>query len=99
MLARNPPVNAAVDPVKQSRVLKRLLRDLITFTGVASADLANKPRKPQQLKRRRVLYRRGDISDADLLLLINEIGAERLLAALDRATQPQLPLPAAEGVS
>jgi hypothetical protein len=84
------PGQASPDPVKQSRVLKRLFRDLVAFTGCAAAELASKPRKVRQPKRRRVLYGRGDLSDADLLQLINEIGAERILKALDALTQPQL---------
>ena len=82
----NTEVTISANAVK-SRVLKRLLRDLITFTGAAAADLARKPRKPQQMKRRRVLYRRGDISDADLLQVIDEIGVDR-----ERLTSPELPL-------
>jgi len=36
------------------------------------------------------------ISDAALDRLVAVIGADRVLAAIDRATQPQLPLQAAE---
>jgi hypothetical protein len=70
----------------KSRVPKRL----ITFTGAAAADLARKPRKPQQMKR--VLYRRGDISDADLLQVIDKIGVDRVWRAVERLTSPELPL-------
>jgi hypothetical protein len=91
------PLNKATDPVKQQgRVLKRLLRDLIVFTGVAAAGLSSQPRKSRQMKRRRILYRRGELSDADLEQLVTEVGIDRVWRVLDRLTQPQLPLQAAE---
>jgi hypothetical protein len=81
----------------QRRVLRKLLRDLIAFTGSAVTELAVAPRKAPQPKRRRLLYRRADsLSDADLDVLVREIGVERWWAALERATQPRLPLIAAE---
>jgi hypothetical protein len=84
-----------LDPVKQQhRVLKRLLRrllhDLIVVTGTSVADLASKPRRQPRQTKRRVLYRRGDsYTDADLFQVMDEIGAERILSALDAYTQPQ----------
>jgi hypothetical protein len=83
-------LNVALGSVNQRRVLKRLLRDLITFTGTSLADVASKPKPPRQIKHR-VLYRRGDsFTDADLFQVIDEIGAKRMLTALDAYTRPQL---------
>jgi hypothetical protein len=78
---------------KQRRALRKLLRDLITFSGVAANDLAAKSRKAPKSKRQRLLYRRaGSLTDADLDKLVAEIGIDRWWAAAERATQPQLPL-------
>jgi hypothetical protein len=82
-----------VDPGKQQgRILRRLLRDLAIL---ATAD-SDKPRRPRQIRQRRILYRRGELSDADLLRLVEEVGIERIWHALEKMTQPQLPLQAAE---
>jgi hypothetical protein len=82
---------------QQRRVLRKLLRDLVAFTGTAINELAATPRKAPQPKRQRLLYRRADsLTDADLDALVSEIGIGRWWAAAERATQPQLPLVAAE---
>ena len=82
---------------QQKRALRKLLRHLIVFTGVAAADVAVAPRKVPQRKLHRLLYRRADtLSDTDLDRLSAEIGIGRWWAAAERATQPQLPLVAAE---
>jgi hypothetical protein len=91
-------INGGHAAVKQRRALRRLLNDLITFTGTAVADLASKPRKAtRQPNRRRLLYRRADtFTDADLDALVAEIGIDRIWRAVEKLTQPQLPLQAAE---
>ena len=66
---------------QQKRALRKLLRHLIVFTGVAAADVAVAPRKVPQRKVTR---------------LVIELGPERILRVVDRLTQPQLPLVAAE---
>jgi hypothetical protein len=82
---------------QQRRALRKLLRDLVAFTGTAINELAATPRKAPQQKRQRLLYRRADsLTDADLDALVGEIGIGRWWAAAERATQPQLPLVAAE---
>jgi hypothetical protein len=80
------------DPAKQQRrVVRRLLRDLVALAGpVVNDDLAGRSRKAPQRRPQRVLFRRADsLTDADLDRLIREIGAGRLMAALDRWTQPR----------
>lgn len=82
---------------QQKRALRRLLRDFVIVTGAAANDLAAAtPRKAPQSKRQRLLYRRAVLTDADLDVLVADIGIERWWAAAERATQPQLPLVAAE---
>jgi hypothetical protein len=83
-----------VQPAQQ-RILRRLLRDLVAFTGTAIT--ASKPRKAPQRKRERLLYRQAaTYADGEIEKIVVELGPERVLAALDRVTQPQLPLAAAE---
>lgn|SRR5262245_24263636 len=87
---------AAVQPAQQ-RLLRKLLRDLVAFTGTAITDIAGKPRKTPQRKRDRLLYRKAaTYADSEIEKIVVELGPERVLAALDRATQPRLPLVAAE---
>jgi hypothetical protein len=81
---------------QQRRALRKLLRDLVVFTGTAINDLAAVPRKAPQSKRQRLLYRRAVLTDADLDVLVADIGIERWWAAAERATQPRFPLVAAE---
>ena len=70
---------------------------LVGFIGTTVNDLATPRRKPSQPKRQRLLYRRAaSLTSADLDRLVVEIGPARLMAALDRYTQPSLPLIAAE---
>jgi hypothetical protein len=94
-----PTATAAMEAAtaKQRRALRKLLRDLVAFTGTAINDLAATPRKAPQSKRQRLLYRRADtLSDTDLDTLVTEIGAARLMATLDRWTQPSMFSVAAE---
>jgi hypothetical protein len=78
---------------QQRRVLRKLLRDLITFSGVAASDLAAVPRRAPQSKRQRLLYRRADtLTDGEIDMLVSEIGLDRWWSAAERATSPQLPL-------
>jgi hypothetical protein len=78
---------------QQKRALTKLLRDLVAFTGTAITEVAAKSRKaPQPCQRQRLLYRHADkLGDGDLDRLVAEIGPARLMAALDRWTQPPLP--------
>jgi hypothetical protein len=48
-------------------------------------------RRAYHARRRRLLYRQN-LSDSDLDALVVEIGADRLVHALDRYTRPELPL-------
>ena len=92
---------AAVQPA-QHRLLRKLIRDLVAFTGTAITESASKPSKTPQRKHDRLLYRKAaTYSDGEIEKIVAELGPERVLAAFDRATQPQLPLEAAErgGVS
>jgi len=90
-------VTGQAESVKQRRALRKLLRDLVAFTGTAINDLAATPRKAPQPKRQRLLYRRADtLTDADLAVLVAEVGVDRIWRAVDKITQPKLPLVAAE---
>ena len=83
------PVND--DPAKlQRRVVRRLLRDLVALAGpVVTNDLAGRSRKPQR-RPQRVLFRSANsLTDADLDQLVREIGAQRVLDAVDRWSQPR----------
>jgi hypothetical protein len=95
LTAQLVPAREAGVQIEQRRALRRLLRDIVALTGSTLTELAATPRKPSQPQRRRLLYRRA-LSDGDLDTLVGEIGVERLWAAVERATQPRLPLVAAE---
>jgi hypothetical protein len=101
-LSKVPTANGQAPAAKtvagqQRRALRKLIRDLVAFTGTAINDLAATPRKAPQRKRQRLLYRRADsLTNADLDALVGAIGIDRWWAAAERATQPQLPLIAAE---
>jgi hypothetical protein len=101
MLTRTPStITAAATEAataKQRRALRKLLRDLVAFTGTAINDLAAIPRKTPQSKRARLLYRRADtLSDRDIDELVVAIGAARLMQALDRWSAPSMFSVAAE---
>lgn len=84
------PKTVSADPARQQRrVVRRLLRDLVALAGpVVSDDLAGRSRKPRR-RPERVLFRSAEsLTNADLERLIREIGANRLMAALDRWTRP-----------
>jgi hypothetical protein len=83
---------------QQKRAVRKLVRDLVGFIGTTVNDLAATPRKTQpKRQRQRLLYRHADkLTDADLDRLVVEIGPARLMAALDRWTQPSLFSVAAE---
>ena len=99
-LACLPPLRfttVSADSVRQKRALRKLLRDLVAFTGTAINDLEAAPRKTPQRKRQRLLYRRADtLSDDEVKSLVIELGPERVLRVVDRVTAPELPLVAAE---
>jgi hypothetical protein len=82
---------------QQKRALRKLLRDLVAFTGTAITDLAATPRKSPQRKRQRLLYRRADtLSDDEVKNIVAEVGIERCWRAVEKITQPELPMVAAE---
>ena len=83
---------------QQRRALRKLIRDLVAFTGTAINDLAAAPHsKTPQRKRQRLLYRRADtLSDDEVKSIVVEVGPERVLRVVDKLTSPQLPLVAAE---
>jgi hypothetical protein len=90
-------VSGQADSVKQRRALRKLIRDLVAFVGTAANDLAATPRKAPHRKRQRLLYRRADkLSDDEVKSIVVELGPERVLRVVDKLTQPQLPLVAAE---
>ena len=62
-----------------------------------SAAIPTKHRNGRKPRRKpgRLLYRQGITAD-EIDRLIEEIGPDRMLAAVDRYTRPQLPLVAAE---
>jgi hypothetical protein len=85
------------DAVKQRRVLNKLVKSFVAYSGVALADIASKPKAARCQRKRRLLYRQpSNLTEADLNALIAEIGFDRLWRALDRCTQPELPMMAAE---
>jgi hypothetical protein len=85
------------DPAKQRRALRKLIRDLVAFTGCSVAAFAATPRRAPQSKRQRVLYRRADtLTDDEVRRIVVELGPNRVLRVVDRLTQPPLPLQAAE---
>jgi hypothetical protein len=78
---------------QQRRALRKLLRDLVAFTGTAINDLAAAPRKTPQRKRQRLLYRRADtLSDDEVKSIVVELGPERVLRVVDKLTSLELPL-------
>jgi hypothetical protein len=88
-------VPGQADQVKSKR-LRRLARNLITFSRAAASELAPKRCSTAQPKRR-LLYRRADnLTNSDLDRLVVEVGIGRWRAAAERYTHPQLPLQAAE---
>ena len=89
-----PAGNAAkVVTGQQRRALRKLLRDLVAFTGTAINDLAAAPREAPQ----RLLYRRADtLTDNEVKSIVVELGPERVLRVVDKLTSPELPLVAAE---
>jgi hypothetical protein len=79
------------DSVKQRRALRKLLRDLVAFAGVAAVNLASAPRKTPQRNRERLLYRRADtLSDDEVKSIVVALGPERVLRAVDKLTAPEL---------
>jgi hypothetical protein len=92
-----PSVHATTVTGQQRRSLRKLIRGVLTVTGIAPNDLTATPRKAPQRNRDRLLYRRADrLTDKDLDALVREIGAARLMSALDRWTQPSMFSVAAE---
>ena len=91
-----PPASVHTRTVtgQQRRALRKLIRDLVVFSGTALNDLAATPRnKTPRRNRERLLYRNANsLTDTDIDRLVGEIGAARLMAALDRHTSPELPL-------
>ena len=63
-----------------ARQLRRIARELA-------------PPRPHQRRKRRVLYRRN-LSDIEVDIVVAEIGRDRVMAVLDRYTQPQFALAA-----
>jgi hypothetical protein len=63
--------------------------------GVYTHGQSGSPNSAHPYRRPRLLYRAG-ITNIELDALVAEIGIDRVMAALDRATQPELPLAAAE---
>jgi len=103
MLEINPSVVSNVPKVQpvvttaQKRALRKLLRDLVAFTGSAITELAPAPRKAPQHKCQRLLYRRPNtLTDDEVKSIVVELGPACVLHAVDKLTQPQLPLQAAE---
>jgi hypothetical protein len=85
------------DPAKQRRALRKLIRDLVAFTGCAVDAFAAAPRKAPQRKRQRLLYRKANtLTDDEVKRIVVELGPDRVLRVVDRLTQPPLPLQAAE---
>ena len=84
-------------PISQRRVLLRLLRDLVAFTGTAITEVAATPRKASRRTQHRLLYRRaGTFTNDEVRRVVLELGPARVLRAIDELTQPQLPFEAAE---
>src|SRR5262245_52045999 len=80
---------------QQRRALRKLLRDLVAFTGTAIHDLAAAPRKAPRQKR--LLCCRADtLSDDEVKSIISKLGPERVLRVVDKLTSPEMPLVVAE---
>jgi hypothetical protein len=96
----SPPPTSAADTAKEAskrRLFRKLLGDLAAVTGLAVSELAATAPKAARRRGNRVLFRRADtLTDIDLDRLVAEVGAGRLMAALDRWSQPSLRLEAAE---
>jgi hypothetical protein len=89
------PANGDDKAVKrQQRMVRRLVRDLVAFAGT---EISERKTRKARSKPQRVLFRRAStLTDADIDVLICEIGVERMLAGFDRYTQPTLFEQAAE---
>jgi hypothetical protein len=88
-------------PISQRRVLRRLLRDLVAFTGTAITDVAATLRKASRRTQHRLLYHRaGTFTHDEVRRVVLELGPARVLRVIDELTQPQqqpqLPFEAAE---
>jgi len=79
-------LNGQLDAVKQRRLLNRLVRDLVAFTGTAITDIAAKPKAPRRQKNR--LTYRKNLTDGELDALVAQIGLGRWWSAFERATRP-----------
>jgi hypothetical protein len=84
MDASVPKTAAAVNTDRQ-RLARKLICDLVAFTGVAAAQLAAAPGKAP--RRQRIFYRKP--THHALVAAVLEIGIDRWLAAADRVTQPR----------
>jgi hypothetical protein len=62
--------------------------------AASSANHPTRHQKPRPVAR--LLYRTGGLTADELVRLVEEVGPDRLLSAIDRYTQPTLPLIAAE---
>ena len=62
--------------------------------AASSANHPTRHQKPRPVAR--LLYRTGGLTADELVRLVEEVGPDRLLSAIDQYTQPQLPLVAAE---
>jgi|SRR6266487_801593 hypothetical protein len=92
-----------VDPVRRAQLALKLQRGEVVLghltakqarwmtetdaTVLAAMRRMTPPAPRPRVVRSRVTYRR-ELSDSDLDLLVEKAGHERMLAALDRATQP-----------
>jgi hypothetical protein len=85
------------DNGKQKRALRKLLRDLVAFTGTAISELEAAPRSkaPPRVVHQRLFYRRAEtLTDGEIDRIVETTGVPRVWRALDRLTQPQFPLAA-----
>jgi hypothetical protein len=94
------PASTATSPAiadkQRRRLARKLLKDLAAFTAVAVHELAPAPRPPRPRRQlNRLLYRKT-LTDAELDMLVIQVGGDRMLKAVDRYTRPTLPLIAAE---
>ena len=83
------------DQVKNKR-LRKLARNLNAISRAAARELAPRRRCVAQPKRQLLYHHPDTLTNADLDHLVVEVEIERWRAASERATQPQLPLQAAE---
>jgi len=91
--AANPVPTAGAQTNGQTPAESRVIRRAACRLRHLARELS--PPRRYQCCKRRLLYRQN-LNDSDIDAVVIEIGFDRVMRALDRLTQPQLPLVTAE---